>query len=41
MSRDYLVFGVAARLARDLDPHFLLFIGIGSLLALSGFSDSR
>ena len=34
----YLVFGVAAWLARDLNPHFLLFVGIGVLLALFAFS---
>ena len=37
----YLVFGVAAWLARDLNPHFLLFIGIGALLAVFAFSESK
>ena len=36
----YLVFGVAAWLARDLNPQFLLFIGIGAVLALFAFSQS-
>ena len=34
----YLVFGLAAWLARDFNPHFLLFVGIGVLLALFAFS---
>jgi len=33
----YLVFGLAAWLARDLNPHFLVFITIGVLLAVFGF----
>jgi hypothetical protein len=34
----YLVFGLAAWLARDLNPHFLLFIATGVVLAVFGFS---
>ncbi len=34
----YLVFGLAAWLARDLNPHFLLFIATGIVLALFAFS---
>ena len=37
----YLVFGLAAWLARDLNPHFLLFVAIGALLALFGFSSAE
>ena len=37
----YLVFGLAAWLARDLEPHFLIFVATGVLLALFGFSRSR
>lgn len=35
----YLVFGVAAFLVRDLNPHFLLFIGTGLVLALFAFAE--
>lgn len=34
----YLVFGLAAWLARDLNPHFLLFIVTGVLLSVFSFS---
>ena len=34
----YLVFGVAAWLARDFDPHFLVFVATGTLLAVFSFS---
>lgn len=37
----YLVFGVAAWLARELNPHFLLFVFTGVLLALFSFSRPR
>ena len=37
----YLVFGLAAWLERDLNPHFLLFVGTGVLLALFAFSRPR
>ncbi len=33
----YLVFGLVAFLARDLNPHFLLFVATGALLAVYGF----
>ncbi len=36
----YLVFGVAAWLARDLNPHFLVFVTIGVLLAVFALSES-
>ena len=36
----YLVFGLAAWLARDFNPHFLIFVAIGALLAAFSFSDS-
>ena len=36
----YLVFGLAAWLSRDLNPHFLLFVAIGVLLAIFAFSRS-
>lgn len=36
----YLVFGAAAFLARDLNPHFLLFVATGIVLALFAFTDS-
>jgi hypothetical protein len=37
----YLVFGVAAWLARDLNPHFLLFIVIGAVLAVFAFTREK
>lgn len=37
----YLVFGLAAWLERDLNPHFLLFIATGVLLALFAFLRPR
>ncbi len=37
----YLAFGLTAWLARDLSPHFLLFIATGMLLALFSFPRVR
>lgn len=37
MALGYLGFGLAAFLARDLNPHFLLFIGTGLLLGAFAF----
>lgn len=37
----YLLFGIAAYIARDYNPHFLLFVGTGLLVGVFGFLATR